>query len=48
MKRVSAETSADQLRRDFRIFSEKGFLAAIGITILFGAIVAGVILYGTL
>ena len=46
MKRVSGETSADQLQRDFRIFSERGFLAAIGTTILFGAIVAGVMLYG--
>jgi hypothetical protein len=47
MKQASADGSAHQIRKDFGVFSEKGFLVAIGSTILLGAVIAGVILYGT-
>ena len=48
MKRTSADNAADQIRKDFGVFSERGFLVAIGTTILLGAVMAGVIFYGTL
>jgi hypothetical protein len=36
-----------QLRKDFHIFLEPGFLAALAVVLLLGAAGAGAILYGT-
>ena len=46
MEQAPVKSSGEQIKKDFRIFAEPGFLVALGATFLLAAVVAGLLLYG--